>query len=58
MKITLVLDVPKLKTVQAGQDFAASLAEHIVDTFNDDCSIRSILSSVPKEKEWASTPLG
>jgi|CXWL01.1.fsa_nt_gi hypothetical protein len=50
MKITLILDVPKIKTVKGGQEFATILAEHIVETFNDDTSIKSVLTSVPKER--------
>jgi hypothetical protein len=51
MKITLILDIPKIKSVKTGQDYATCLAEHLVDTFNDDNSIKSILTSVPKERE-------
>lgn len=51
MKITLVLNVPKLKTQQQGTDFATSLAEHIVDTFNDDYSIESVMTAVPKAQK-------
>jgi hypothetical protein len=52
MKITLILNVPKLKTTHDGQAFASSLAEHIVDTFNDDCSIESVKTSVPCTEKW------
>jgi len=50
MKITLVVDVPKLKTMKDGVDFATNLAEHIVETFNDDYSIRSVVTSVPPQR--------
>ena len=50
MKITLVIDVPKIRTTKEGTDFAASLAEHIVETYSDDCSIKSIASFVPNER--------
>ncbi|MDH5667847.1 MAG: hypothetical protein OEY86_07550 [Nitrospira sp.] len=45
MKITLVLDVPKLRTKRAASDFSTALAEHIVETFNDDTSIKSLKTS-------------
>lgn len=45
MKITVVLDVPKLKSRRDSEEFAASLADHIVETFNDDTSIKSIKTS-------------
>jgi hypothetical protein len=50
MKITLVLDIPKIKSVKTAQDYATCLAEHLIDTFNDDNSIKSVLTSVPKER--------
>ena len=51
MKITLVVDVPKLKTMKDGVDFATNLAEHIVETFNDDDSIKSMSYSVPTTRK-------
>lgn len=42
MKIYLAIDVPKIKTKEEGLDFGQSLAEHIVDTFNDDNSIKTV----------------
>lgn len=55
MKITLVVDVPKLRTTQEGQDFASALADHIVETFNDDTSIKSVVTSVPKQQKGHGT---
>ncbi len=49
MKITFTIDVPKLKTTKDGQDFGKNLCEHLVDTFNDDDSIKSLSYSVPKQ---------
>lgn len=46
MKILLLVDIPKLTSKLDGVRFAASLAEHIVDTFNDDNSIKSVMTSV------------
>ena len=37
--ITLTFNVGKLKTEQDAIAFANSLAEHVLDTFNDDNSI-------------------
>jgi hypothetical protein len=37
--ITLTFNVGKLKTEQDATDFANSLAERALDTFNDDSSI-------------------
>lgn len=49
MKVQLVLDIPKLKTTKEAQDWCASLAEHLVDAFNDDDSIKAITYTVPKK---------
>ena len=48
MKVQLVLDIPKLKTTKEAQDFASNLCEHVVETFNDDNSIRAMQYTVPK----------
>ncbi len=50
MKITLIVDIPKIKSVKTAQDYATCLAEHLIETFNDDNSIKSVLTSVPKER--------
>lgn len=39
MIIQLSIQVKGLKTYQEGADFTHNLADHIVDTFNDDGSI-------------------
>lgn len=49
MKVQLVLDIPKLKTTKEAQDWCASLAEHLVDAYNDDDSIKAITYTVPKK---------
>lgn len=49
MKVQIVLDVPKLKTTKDAQEFATELANHILDTFNDDQSITAFWTSVPKK---------
>lgn len=52
MKITLVLDVPRLASLDEGKQFASLLAEQIYATpINDDGAIHSITSMVHgKEK--------
>lgn len=39
--IQITVKVPKLKTKRDAEDFGQSLAEHIMETFNDDGSIES-----------------
>lgn len=51
MIITLKINVPSIKTTQAGVDWAYALTEHLTKTYNDDESIESITYSVPKRKE-------
>lgn len=51
MKITFIIDIPKLKTTKDGQDFGKHLCEHLVDTFNEDNSIKSLAYSVPKQRK-------
>ena len=51
MKITLILDIPKIKSLKTAQEYATCLAEHLVDTFNDDCSIKSVMTALPKESK-------
>lgn len=42
MKIYLAIDIPTIKTKEDGLAWGQSLAEHIVDTFNDDNSIKTV----------------
>lgn len=49
MKVSITLNVPKLKTQEDGQDFAYSLCQHIAETFNDDCSIKEFITRVPRK---------
>ena len=47
MKIIAYIDVPSLKTLAEGQQFAAKLAEDICNgTANEDCIIQTIHSQV------------
>lgn len=51
MRVSFIVNVPKLKTTQEGQTYCSQLAEQIVDSsVNDDLSIESIQYSVPKQK--------
>lgn len=49
MKVQLILDIPKLKTTKEAMAFCASMAEHLVETYNDDSSIKEITYTVPKK---------
>lgn len=49
MKVSLTLNVPKLKTQKEAQDFVSSLCQHIADTFNDDCSITEFYTRIPRK---------
>jgi hypothetical protein len=51
MKVQLILNVPKLKTTKEAQDFVLNLAEHVLDTFNDDNSIKEFWTRVPNRKD-------
>ncbi len=48
MKVQITLDVPKLTRTDDAQEYALDLVNHIADTFNDDCSIRTFWTKVPK----------
>lgn len=48
MKITIILEVPRLKKTDDAQDYALNLVEHIAETFNDDNSIKCFWTHVPK----------
>ena len=39
MIITINLDVPSIRSKKDAEDFAGQVAEHIMETFNDDRSI-------------------
>lgn len=49
MRVQLVLDIPKLKTTKEAQAFCTSLAEFLVEAYNDDDSIKAITYTVPKK---------
>lgn len=51
MRITLVIDIPSLKHTKEAQKFAAGLAEHIVEHYNEGNVIHRIITSVPKKNE-------
>ncbi len=48
MKITITIDVPKLKTTKAAQEFALNVCEHLTETLNDDNSLKCFWTHVPK----------
>lgn len=46
MTITLTFHVKGLQSAEEGHEFAASLVEHVLETFNDDESIDSSVDVV------------
>lgn len=50
MKIQLTVTVPSITDKDEAEDFGDSLAEHVLDTFNDDDSINSLIINVFSEE--------
>lgn len=49
MKVSITLNVPKLKTQEEAQQFVSALCRHIAETFNDDCSIQEFITRIPRK---------
>ncbi len=49
MKVSITLNIPKLKTQKEAHDFVTNLCQHIAETFNDDCSIIEFFTRIPRK---------
>ena len=52
MIITINLDVPSMRSKQDAEDFACQVSEHIMDTFNDDRSIKGAYYKTETKKAF------